>query len=287
MAAASGLIAAIRLMKSLNLYSLAYHGAGVLIVLFIAAYVVRSAFYVETAPPCSTRYPAAMQFALLTNDGAPMSPPELQARVGIPERGVIENAKIVPVSQGPSRMALEVKLANVADVEEDSAEPQNGLDFRWRPPGVSSAKAACLSYNLWLPENFELGRGGVLPGIFSEAPNSNTVFATRVAWNDLREISVNVEDSGGKTRDVGRSKRAFTPGRWAAVEQEVVLNSPGKSDGMVRLWIDGELRAEDTRIAMRAEKTSKISGVLADVGYTRGSKSVSTIRLSPFELSWR
>ena len=103
-------------MKSLNLYSLAYHGAGVLIVVFIGAYVARSAFYVETASPCSKRYPAGMQFALQTNDGALMSPPELQARVGLPERGVLENTKIVSVSEGSSRVALEVKLANVTSM---------------------------------------------------------------------------------------------------------------------------------------------------------------------------
>ncbi len=274
-------------MKSLNLYSLAYHGAGVLIVLFVAAYAVRSAVLVETTLPCSTRYPAGMQFALHASDGSLLSPPELQARVGLPERGITENAQIILLSQGPSRTALEVKLTDVASMEEDSDEPQNGIGFRWRPQGVSTAKTACLSYNLWIPEKFEFGRGGVLPGIFGGTPGPNTVFATRVVWNDKSEISVDVERSSGKTRKVGRSKMDFRLGRWAAIEQEVVLNSPGKPDGKVRWWVDGELRAENTRIAIRADEISNISGVIADVGYTRGSKTFSTIRLSPFKLSWR
>ena len=274
-------------MKSVNFYSLAYHGAGVVVVLFVAAYVVRSAILVETTPPCSTRYPAGMQFALHANDGAPLSPPELQARVGLPERGVMENAKIVPVLQGPSPTALEVKLANVAGMEEDSAEPQNGIGFRWRPPGLSTAKSACLTYNLWLPEKFKFGRGGVLPGIFGGAPGPTSVFATRIAWNEKNEVGVDVERSSGKTRDVGRSRSALRPGRWAAIEQEVVLNSPGKPDGLVRLWVDGKLRAEDKKIAMTDDEIANISGVLADVGYTRASRTVSTLRLSPFTLSWR
>jgi hypothetical protein len=274
-------------MKSHSLYRIAYHGAGVLVAVFIVAYVVRSAFFVETTPPCSTRYPAAMLFTLQTDDGALMSPAELQARVGLPERGVMENTKVVPVSQGPSRTALEVKLANVADMEEDDAEPKNGFDFRWKPPGMSTANAACLSYNLWLPKKFEFGRGGVLPGIFGGTPSLNSVFATHVAWNDMSEVSVNVEPSSGKTYSIGRHEMAFAPGRWAAIEQEVVLNSPGKLDGTVRLWVDGELRAENTRIAMRADENSNISGVLSDVGYRHGNKTISTIRLSPFKMSWR
>jgi hypothetical protein len=274
-------------MKRHTLYGIAYHSAGVLIAFFIVAYVVRSALFVEVTAPCSTRYPAGMLFTLQTSDGVLMSPAQLQARVGLPERGVMENTKVVPVSQGPSRTALEVKLANVADMEEDDAEPKNGLEFRWRPPGMSTAQAACLSYDLWLPKTFEFGRGGVLPGIFGGTPDLNSVFATRVAWNDMSEVSVNVESSSGKAYGIGRHEMAFAPGRWVTIEQEVVLNSPGKLDGTVRLWVDGELRAENTKIAMRADENSNISGVLSDVGYTRRSKTVSTIRLSPFKMSWR
>jgi hypothetical protein len=274
-------------MKSLNLYSIAYHGAGILVAAFIVTYVVRSAFFVDTAPPCSTRYPAGMLFTLQTSDGALMSPAQLQARVGLPESGVMENTKVVPVSQGPSRAALQVKLADVADTKEDSEEPKNGLDFRWRPPGMSTANAACLSYNLWLPDKFKFARGGVLPGIFGGVPGYNSDFATRVVWNEMREVSVNVEPSDGKTYGISGHEKAFAPGRWASIEQEVVLNSPGKLNGTVRLWIDGELRAEDTRVAMRADENSNIYGVISDVGYRRGAKTVSTIRLSPFKLSWR
>lgn len=273
-------------MKSHSLYRIAYHGAGVLVAVFIVVYVVRSAVFVETTPPCSTRYPAGMLFTLQTNNGALMSPAELQAHVGLPERGVMENTKVIRVNQGPSRTALQVKLADVADMEEE-AEPKNGLDFRWRPPGMSTAKAACLSYNLWLPKKFEYGRGGVLPGIFGGTPGLSSDFATRVAWNDLSEVSVNVEPSSGKTYGIGRHEKAFAPGRWAAIEQEVVLNSPGKLDGTVRLWVDGELRVENTRIAMRADENSNISGVISDVGYRPGSKTAGTIRLSPFKMSWR
>ena len=66
-----------------------------------------------------------------------------------------------------------------------------------------------------------------------------------------------------------------------------MLNSSENSDGAVRLWVDGQLLTEDTRIAMRTDDITNISGVLADIGYAGSSKKADTIRLSPFELSWR
>ncbi len=45
-------------------------------------------------PACSARYPAPMRFALNTSDGKLLSPIELQARVGLNEWGINENAKV-------------------------------------------------------------------------------------------------------------------------------------------------------------------------------------------------
>ena len=46
------------------------------------------------------------------------------------------------------------------------------------------------------------------------------------------------------------------------VQQEVVLNTPGAADGIVRLWADGDLMAEDTGIELRKNKGDGIIGVL-------------------------
>ena len=50
---------------------------------------------------------------------------------------------------------------------------------------------------------------------------------------------------------------AFTlpKGRWVRIEQELVLNTPGQADGIARLWLDGDLKAEGTGLKLREMKT--------------------------------
>ena len=44
---------------------------------------------------------------------------------------------------------------------------------------------------------------------------------------------------------------SFQRGRWYAVEYQVVLNNPGRSDGAVRLWVDGQQVAARTGLNIR------------------------------------
>ncbi len=40
-------------------------------------------------------------------------------------------------------------------------------------------------------------------------------------------------------------------GRWYCIEQQVVMNSPGSADGILRGWIDGQLAYENTSVQYR------------------------------------
>jgi len=56
----------------------------------------------------------------------------------------------------------------------------------------------------------------------------------------------------------------------------------------VRLWADGDLKAEDKGVDLRKDKTDGIHGVLADIGYLRQTAAAAaSLRFSPFEISWR
>ena len=97
--------------KKLNLF---INIGGSLIGIFVLGYVVYSAYHTATEPPCSERYPAPMRFALQTATGKTLTPIELQARAGLRDVGVIDNAAVVAVNDGPSPDALEVKLRKLA-----------------------------------------------------------------------------------------------------------------------------------------------------------------------------
>ena len=40
------------------------------------------------------------------------------------------------------------------------------------------------------------------------------------------------------------SPEGWPANRWVDLEQEVVLNEPGKANGIVRLWVNDELRVD-------------------------------------------
>lgn len=59
--------------------------------------------------------------------------------------------------------------------------------------------------------------------------------------------------------------------RWYAVEQHIKLNTPGRNDGEMRAWIDGQLAFEKTDVRMRDVPDLKIEMVWFNV-YQGGTK---------------
>ena len=178
----------------------------------------------------------------------------------------------------------------------------SGISLVWTPPDLSGAGAACLSYSLWLPEDFPFGVAGTLPGLVGgESPDKpaagakRTGFSARPVWRDggAGEVFVQLPgSSGGQGISVDRGKFTLPRGRWVPVQQEVVLNTPGKADGILRLWVDRALRTEQTAVQWRTDETSLITGVVAEIGHgtpdRRAAAPQSTaLRFTPFELRWQ
>ena len=61
-------------------------------------------------------------------------------------------------------------------------------------------------------------------------------------------------------------------GWWVCVEARVMLNTPGKQDGLNQLWIDGRLEAERRNLNWRGEfRESGINAVFLEAYWNRGS----------------
>ncbi|MGZ5889098.1 MAG: polysaccharide lyase, partial [Hyphomicrobium sp.] len=170
----------------------------------------------------------------------------------------------------------------------------NGIDFRWTPLGLKAATAACLDYSVFVPEKFPFNEGGgVLPAVIGGSPppaNSEKPdrFSVRLEWTEDAKGVLSVAPAGLDFRAVNLTGFPLEPGHWMRVQQEVVLNTPGAADGIVRLWADGDLAAEDTGIELRKNKDDGIIGVLADIGYVRQPPAApGSLQFSPFEISWR
>jgi hypothetical protein len=266
--------------------------AGAVVGLIIIGYVVWASVQTTVEPPCSARYPAGTRFSLQTSQGKPLTAIQLQARAGARDLGVIDNASVVQVADGPSPDALEVKLRKLPGDADTSDRARNGIEFRWGPPGMVQAQSACLSYSVFLPEKFEFGGGGFLPGVFtgSAATASTGVEGSSVspAWSEQGQPLLTASLGGAGIRRAMSSGKAVLPtNRWVRIEQEVVLNEAGKEDGRARLWVDGTLVVDDRNIGLRASPATFLGGVLAAVGYRGVPANPGTVRLSPFEIAWQ
>lgn len=269
--------------------------AGGAVLVLIVGYVLTETVKSRDLPACQASYPPATQLSFLKSNGQPMSPPELQARIGVGERGVLERATVV--REGPETYAMAVK----AGLPQENAP---AISFQWSPSGVGNAKAACLSYSVMLPRDFNLSQGGYLPGIVGDLINvprgssgAQTGFGSRPVWNESGAFYIETNTSDNTVAEgtaVPASQEFKMPlGRWFRVDQEVILNTPNAQDGQIRMWVDGKMVVNRSKLALRAHGGIRISGIGADVGYRTMRTNIlptrkpTEIKFTPPQFSWR
>jgi hypothetical protein len=262
-----------------------------LVGLIVVGYVLYSALHTEAEAPCSARYQAT-RFSLQNAAGKPLSRAELQARAGLRESGIVDNASVIPVEGGPAPVALEVKLRKMlAHTDSGNASP-NGIDFHWRPPGLTGATATCLAYSVWLDDKFDFGGGGQLPGVFGGVrgepgkPSVADHLTVSPNWDDNGNPAILTVREAEHHRMIG-TNIGLPTNRWIKIELETVLNTPGMADGAALMWIDGDLIVKDTAITLRQDEKEKLNGVLAAASYRLVPPVPGTLRLSHFEIGWR
>ncbi len=279
------------------------NAAATMVAISIAGLGAYSAIVKDEALQCSDRFSNGTLFGLQQNSGAALSIVDLQARLAGRDWGLLENAKILNITDGPSSVALQVALPVVNPKAADDETPtRSGMGFTWSPAKLSTAAAACLTYSVWLPDGFEFGPGGGLPGLFggptADEPgrSAQSLFVTRYRWRnngqaEMRAITAEMPEGTSLAIDPDWMK--FERGKWMRLEQEVVLNRPGARDGILRVWINGRLKLENKRMAYRVNDKAAIRGVVADVHYSTPSLAMASgpkstmLRLTPFELRWQ
>ena len=279
-------------MSKLNVNAILFNIAGVGILLTAVGYMGYTFLVTERVARCTARFPAGQQFAFDSDKGRPLSPIELQARAGLREWGVLQNANITTLDGQPNSAIMEVSLATTGD--EDKAD-QNGVGFLWPLGDLAKAKAACLSYRVFLPEGFKFTEPGYLPGLFGAADTAELDeakpaegFAVRMGWAQKGDIGAEVRSPASAGYWAGSDRTARWPlGRWVGVEQEVALNTPGEDDGILRIWIDGALTVENTGMNLRAAERPTLTGVVSEIGYARIASEPAKIKISPFVIQWQ
>ncbi len=269
--------------------------AGLVSVAAIVA-VVRSFLITPGLAPCSERYASGTVFAL-EREGVVQTAADLQARLGGRDVGLVENAVVSKVKDGPVPVALSVNLPKGSASPLSSSPAGGGVSFSWEPNSIQSKTSACLAYSVLLPAGFEFGRGGVLPGIRGADADKQAQdgFISQLVWRAGGRVGVtNRVTSNSQLRVFPYSQEdaVFPRGRWTKVEQEVVLNAPKETRGVVRVWIDGRLVLDVNALTLRSKPEVAISGVAVDAFYNGdaaggGAPANTKLSLSPLEIRWQ
>ncbi len=277
-----------------------FNGAALIVIAATAGMMVRSALFHDDAPPCLDRFDRGSVLSL-ENGGQPLGIEDLQSRVGGTDWGLLSGGRVVKLKSGPAKAAIEFDLGAAAkSARKDDGEAKPGIGFFWAPRGLDLAVSACLAYSVFVPEDFEFGKGGILPGLIGarveEAPEAKEPpFSARLAWRADGAGDIHTDIPGwSRGRPMGNDRGGFRldKGRWINLEQEVVLNAPGQKNGLIRVWVDGALRFEKSGLVFRDKAAGTLeaglAGVMSEVAMpsdTPGARH--KLWVTGFELRWR
>ena len=279
--------------------------AGAAIVMVAAAVtMLKTVLSPEEAKPCSDRFETGTAFRVERQPGVLLTGADIQGGTSFGEWGVQENLSVVKVETPAGTPALRVRLGQGTSGHPRNLKRRGGVSFEWRPRVLPAGAAhACLTYNVKLPEDFDFGQLGTLPGLFGVPPDGAAKpkgetggrFATRYLWRESGVAEVNTR-LAGQVETMGdaieRGKIRLSRGEWVRLEQEVALNTPGQPDGVLRVWLDGRLVADRRNMMFRADEATSIAGVTVDVhfggqGPGGAAPKDSYVLLTPFEVRWR
>lgn len=156
--------------------------------------------------------------------------------------------------------------------------PRSGTGFKAaviRHSAGGASDSATLRYRVRFAPGFDFVRGGKLPGLYGGRGHSGGVqpagddgFSMRLMWREAGQGEVYAYLPHGATRhgrSLLRGRWQFLPGRWHQVTQQIVLNTPGRADGRLRMWLDGSLVGSVDDLHVRDSPQLRIDGVFVDV----------------------
>ncbi len=210
-----------------------------------------------------------------------------QAQWNVRQKGAWgeENFEVLSTGGEPGVLRVHYPKGSAApSVSRKEGVPLGGGQF-YAGLDVPPQDSLRLSYDLRFADNFDFVKGGKLPGLFGGAgasggniPDGTDGFSTRLMWRreGQGEVYAYLPTSKGYGDSIGRGAWTFTPSQWHTVEQEVVLNQPGQSDGQVRVWLDGNLVLQDSGLMFRTTDDLQLDGIFFSTFFGGGDRSWST-----------
>ena len=149
--------------------------------------------------------------------------------------------------------------------------PVGGLGF-FATCGIAPREQLHLRYYVRFPANFDFVKGGKLPGLYGGTsnrggaqPNGSDGFSARLMWRSKGdgEVYAYLPTSNSQWgSSLGRGAWRFEAGVWTLIEQQLILNEPGKTNGSIKLWVDEKLVIDQAGLRLRDIPQLKINGIM-------------------------
>lgn len=118
-----------------------------------------------------------------------------------------------------------------------------------------------------LSANKETGMNNYDIIVYSSPKNNTNPQGELCGVNELDRINI-AKNAGAWWTDYRSTQ---VRGRWYAFETEVKLNTPGRSDGEMRVYLDGALVIEKTGLNIREGSSAPITDILFGGWYSNGA----------------
>ncbi|MDG4576623.1 MAG: hypothetical protein P9C36_12535 [Defluviicoccus sp.] len=225
--------------------------------------------------PCLQRYREVVSFQPAPADVG-RAPLDVLAPLTPHQPFAVEANLSIRALAGPIPVALHVRYPEGSINPGSKDTPAGGAQFYAPLLAGSEATAACLGYRVRFEDGFAFARGGKLPGLFgSEGAPVTTAsgcrpvhdqagFSARLMWRSggRGEVYAYTQNKTARCGEsLGRGNWTYATGPWIAIEEEVILNTPGHDDGRVRVWIDGRLVLDQGGLVYRSGPAVHIQGL--------------------------
>jgi hypothetical protein len=178
-----------------------------------------------------------------------------------------------------------------------SGNPRGGFGFYLGDPaGVpdfsyESATEMLFSYAVYFPENFEWVKGGKVPGAFGGSSPEDAYgcsggrqegrdkcFSLRMMWraDGMGEVYAYVpktpendesfnalpgtKPDGAYGFSIARGAYSYQKGAWTVLAERVKLNTVGKADGEIELFVNGESKIFAKNVIIRQHEETSFRG---------------------------
>ncbi len=129
-----------------------------------------------------------------------------------------------------------------------------------------SVIASC-EYKVRFHPGFDFVKGGKLPGLAggtSTAGGSRPTgdgWTARYMWRRNGEAVLYLYhlDQANNYADDLPLKRRFQPGKWHHLKQEISVNTDDKANGRIRVWLDGELVLDRTKVRLQTQNQAPVN----------------------------